>query len=41
MVKEVSQGKVKHEKDSLDVFDISRNENKLLLGVSKNSNIVK
>ena len=41
MVKEVTQGKVKNEKDSSDFLTISRNENKLLQGVSTNSNIVK
>jgi hypothetical protein len=30
MVKEVTQGKVKNEKDSSDFLTISRNENKLL-----------
>ena len=41
MVKEVTQGKVKNQKDSFNIFDISRNENKLLSGDSRNSNIVK
>ncbi len=36
MIKEVSQRKVKNENDSLNIFEISRNENKLISGDSRN-----
>lgn len=40
MVKEISTGKVRYEKDSSETFDVRMNYNKLLLDDISNSNII-